>query len=211
MARRVKKLKLSGKSADKYSMRRFFVYIMFLLVVAGCTGEVNTNSIVRPATRTDRTASIVRMLDEQYPQVRDCYIERVAISINKASIKYRISPELITAVIMTESSLMRMTRSRYGAIGLMQVLPATGKAICDEMGIEWRGKRMLYEIDHNINIGTRYLRKLIDRYDRVDTALTAYNAGPTRVDRYLKKGKRYSDTYANKVLRTKRKLLTVSL
>ncbi len=102
-----------------------------------------------------------------------------------------------------------MARSRQGAIGLMQVVPRTAKTICAEIGIEWKGKRTLYDINHNIDIGTFYLRKLLKRYTKLELALTAYNAGPTRVDRYLKKGKMYSQTYAKKVLKKKRELLAV--
>ena len=95
-------------------------------------------------------------------------------SIEMASKKYKISSNLIRAVIKNESNFNAQAISSKGAKGLMQIMPETAKTL---------GIRDVFSIQENIEGGTRYLRQLMDRYqgDLVKT-LTAYNAGPSRVN-----------------------------
>lgn len=95
------------------------------------------------------------------------------IIINKSN-KYDLEPSLIRAVITAESNWDPEAISPKGAVGLMQLMPATAR----EMKID------PYSPEENIEGGTRYLRYLLDRFKgRIDIALAAYNAGPTIVDR----------------------------
>ena len=95
--------------------------------------------------------------------------------IARASRAYRVDPALVKAVIAAESNFNASARSRKGAIGLMQLMPATAR----ELGV-----REPSEPAPNVLGGTRYLRDMIDRFDDVSLALAAYNAGPHKVDRY---------------------------
>jgi hypothetical protein len=99
--------------------------------------------------------------------------------INTAAIMYGLPPRLITALIMTESSFNKNARSSVGAQGLMQLMPATAKAM---------GVTDPFDARQNILGGTKYLRYLIDSYEgNVENALMAYNWGPDNVNSYLKK------------------------
>lgn len=93
------------------------------------------------------------------------------------------STELM-AIARRESAFFPEVRSPVGARGLMQVMPATGKQVASKIGVSHRSAD-LYEVEHNVLLGSTYYRQLLDRYDgnRV-FALAAYNAGPHRVDRW---------------------------
>ena len=96
--------------------------------------------------------------------------------ILKAARKHELDPALIRAVIMVESSCNPKAVSRRGAKGLMQLMPGTAA----ELGVEDS-----FDPAQNINGGTRYLRKLMDRFDNdVQLALAAYNAGSRYVRKY---------------------------
>jgi soluble lytic murein transglycosylase len=68
----------------------------------------------------------------------------------------------------------------------MQLMPATGKRTAQKHDIRWTGTSGLYNTDHNIRLGTAYLREVMDRYgDNQVLASASYNAGPHRVRRWL--------------------------
>lgn len=96
--------------------------------------------------------------------------------ISDAALRYRLDPALIKAVIRVESAFNRYSVSGKGAKGLMQLMPDTAR----EMGVS-----RLFDPEENIEGGSRYLRKMLDRFDgNLRLALAAYNAGPNAVARY---------------------------
>lgn len=97
-------------------------------------------------------------------------------SVRNAATKYAISEKLIQSVIQAESNYRPDAVSPAGAQGLMQLMPATARAL---------GVSDPFDVDQNIDAGARYLRKMMDRFGGdIKLALAAYNAGPGTVRRY---------------------------
>lgn len=90
--------------------------------------------------------------------------------------KNDLEPELVAAVVQTESNFRPTARSGAGASGLMQLMPRTGR---------WMGAKNLMNPSDNVRAGTKYLKYLNERFDGNETKiLAAYNAGEGNVRRY---------------------------
>lgn len=89
-------------------------------------------------------------------------------------------------IARSESLFMRDIRSGAGAIGLMQLLPETGRRSAREIKLPYSGWDTLVDPDSNIRLGTYYLGKIYRRFDgNMALATAAYNAGPLRVEQWL--------------------------
>ena len=116
-------------------------------------------------------------LDLRFPMpYRDTFNHHAALQ--------RVPSTELMAIARRESAFFPEARSPVGARGLMQIMPATGRQVASSLGRPHAGSD-LYEVDHNVLLGSAYYRQLLDRFggNRV-FALTAYNAGPHRVDRW---------------------------
>lgn len=118
--------------------------------------------------------------------------------IYQESKKYGYDPLLLTAMIVTESSFNNWAQSHKGALGLMQIKLRTGHAMASEIATAWAGKPTLFDPASNIALGAFYLNKLVKRFKDMNVALEAYNHGPSRISRYLRKGQLPED-YSDKV------------
>lgn len=106
--------------------------------------------------------------------------------INQHAKQQAINPAWAFAIARRESSFMTDARSPVGAKGLMQLMPKTAKQL-DRSSVS---RKYLYNADNNIKLGTRYLRKLLDKNKGNQVLATAsYNAGPYRVRSWLKNTK----------------------
>ncbi len=106
--------------------------------------------------------------------------------------EFGVPVDLVYAVIKTESGFDSSAVSGKGAIGLMQMMPATFEWLTDDILREYLGIGMLYDPETNIKYGTYYLSRLYNRFGDWDTALAAYNGGEGNVSEWLK-DKKYSD------------------
>jgi soluble lytic murein transglycosylase len=97
-----------------------------------------------------------------------------------------ISSTWAYGIARSESLFMRDVKSRAGAVGLMQLMPATGRDVAKEINLPYSGLATLVDPESNIRLGTTYLGQMAQRYGGNQVLATAaYNAGPHRVDRWL--------------------------
>ncbi|MFV0278554.1 MAG: transglycosylase SLT domain-containing protein, partial [Parahaliea sp.] len=99
----------------------------------------------------------------------------------------QVSNTELMAIARRESSFYPRAHSAVGARGLMQIMPPTGRQVAAGLGVR-SSNGALYQVEHNVMLGSAYYRELLDRFggNRV-FALAAYNAGPHRVDRWRHK------------------------
>jgi len=112
------------------------------------------------------------------PQPRAAAVPRAEIDgfIEAHARRQRLDPELVRAVIQVESGFRPWAQSHKGAMGLMQLMPETARAL--SVTDPW-------DPNENLRGGTVYLRHLLDRFGgRLELALAGYNAGPENVQRY---------------------------
>lgn len=128
------------------------------------------------------TLAKVGYLDDvnlRFPKAFDKKITQYAIDRN-------INPAWAFAIARRESSFMPDARSSAGAKGLMQIMPATAKELKGSRVENW----YLYNAENNIELGTKYLRELLDKNKGNHVLATAsYNAGPHRIKRWLRNEK----------------------
>jgi soluble lytic murein transglycosylase-like protein len=111
---------------------------------------------------------------------------RLRAAVVDHAARHALDPDLVRAVIRVESGWNPRAVSRKGAMGLMQLMPATAA----EYGVADP-----FDPDENIRAGVAYLRRLIDRFDgRTELALAAYNAGPGAVEKYRRTVPPYRET-----------------
>ena len=98
----------------------------------------------------------------------------------------RIEPTWAYGIARSESLFMRDVRSSAGAVGLMQLMPKTGRMVARKIKLPYAGLATLTDPESNIRLGTSYLGEMAERFGghRV-LATAAYNAGPHRVDDWL--------------------------
>jgi len=96
--------------------------------------------------------------------------------------KRELPMALLYGIIKSESAFMEDARSPAGALGLMQVMPGTGRETARRIGMRYTGSRQLLRAKPNITLGSAYLKRLLDRYEgNIAMAAAGYNAGPHRV------------------------------
>ena len=106
----------------------------------------------------------------------------VVLLVRQIATEEGVDPDLAEALLRTESGGDIEARSRVGARGLMQLMPATAREIAGREGISLDGEDDLDDPRKNVRIGVIYLRDMLRRFEASEPlALAAYNAGPGRV------------------------------
>ncbi|HET8807351.1 MAG TPA: transglycosylase SLT domain-containing protein, partial [Methylophaga sp.] len=118
-------------------------------------------------------------LDQRFPVL---YIEDML----QAAKNQKLDVAWLLAIARQESAFNPAARSHAGAMGLMQVMPATARSTAKLLNKPLQSEAELYKPERNIEIGSRYLRKVYeDLQNNPVLATAAYNAGPHRVQRWL--------------------------
>lgn len=115
------------------------------------------------------------------------YPKKYSYEVEKYAKEYNVDVNLIYAVIKAESNFDENAVSRKNAKGLMQLMYDTAKDVAILNGLEIDENKIL-EPETNINIGTKYLSILLNKYGNIGVALAAYNAGSGNVDNWISKG-----------------------
>ena len=155
--------------------------------VAGAISTVATTAVKAPLEAAQAVASAagpvasapVKVAQAAAEQVKQQFFQKEvpfgSIIYSEAK-KNDLPPELVAAVVKAESRFVPTARSGAGAVGLMQIVPKTGR---------WLGARDLTNPAQNITAGAKYLRYLHDRFDGNSVkAIAAYNAGEGNVRKF---------------------------
>ncbi len=154
-------------------------------LLLGCTRQVEPFPHHAQAPRVDNRLS-ARWLP---PSVR-----RFDGLIAQSSLRHRVDANLLALVILVESGGNPVVSSPRGAIGLMQIMPATGREIARQLGIIGHVDARLFDPAYNIDFGAYYLARQLSRFRTtnatvtVERAAAAYNGGPGRLARHLRTG-----------------------
>jgi soluble lytic murein transglycosylase-like protein len=146
-------------------------------------------------------AGILAELRSRHTALADHELVALARTIVEESERHGFDPALVMAVIHVESGGYHLAVSHVGALGLMQLMPPTGEELAEKLDLPWHGPDTLFDPVLNVKLGVAYLRQLADRYDNVPTALAAYNWGPGRIDRRIRRGATVPSRYIEQVMR----------
>lgn len=117
-------------------------------------------------------------LDVRFPVLYEREVAKTAAQLD-------LDPSWIMGVMRQESAFMVDARSPVGALGLMQLMPATGSQMARMLKLPAPSRTVLLQADTNIRLGSNYLRHVLDELGNKVLATAAYNAGPHRVRRWL--------------------------
>lgn len=163
-------------------MSRWLLPLLSLLLLSAVVVEVPASAEVRVVRRADgstyvynvrarsmaEVANVARLRSASPTEAVEAMVERHAKGVS-------LEPELVKAVIQVESAFDTNARSHKGAMGLMQLMPATAAAYSVSDA---------YDPEQNIGAGTKYLKRLIDSQGGLELGLAAYNAGPGAVQKF---------------------------
>ncbi len=140
------------------------------------------------------------ILAERAPELNELQKEGVARAVVKAELEHGLPALLVLALIEQESHFRPKARGPGGSLGLMQLMPASARAVAERHDIPWQGTRTLHDPVRNVHLGVLYLAEMRDRFGSADLAMAAYNIGPGAVQKRLAKGLSCKGPYVTGVL-----------
>ena len=158
-----------------------------------------TARIYRDSGRYDRAIEVIKHGVPNYfavdvPELPRTYWEALFPKaywgdLKRFSTKNELDPYLVASLIRQESEFNPNAISRANAVGLMQLLPVTGRKVAKEVNLHHFSPSQLYTPAVNLQLGTRYFKSMVDKFGSFEYALAAYNAGSDRVQDWLSQGK----------------------
>ena len=124
--------------------------------------------------------------------MKSMYKKEYSEYVEKYSKEYKVEADLIYAIIKAESNFESDAVSNQNAQGLMQLMYSTAEEIAESIDLELTEEN-IFEPEINIQLGTKYISKLLEKYECIEVALAAYNAGSGNVDKWIKNGTIKSD------------------
>ncbi len=141
--------------------------------------EVADKALISPSFQNQASKDLAKLRQWLYP----LHYEQL---VKKYAKQYKVETALIYAMILEESRYRKDAISWAGAIGLMQIMPATGRQLARELKIRRFRTSMLKDPEINIRMGTKYIGYLNSIFDDNAMLVTgAYNGGPGRMRRWL--------------------------
>lgn len=120
--------------------------------------------------------------------------------VEREAARRGLDPLLVWSVMREESRFSPAVESPVGALGLLQIMPATGQMLARRHGVLYTGAHDLKDPEVNITLGVAYIADLLQQYDgRLHFAIAAYNAGPNAVDRWRAGGVDDIDAWAEDI------------
>ncbi|MFH0844843.1 MAG: lytic transglycosylase domain-containing protein [Pseudomonadota bacterium] len=151
-------------------------FIMILIFSMVLFPRYRFREELSPVLKGPRPFTIERHQEDERLSVTNTNENRFHSIIISAANAHRVDPALIKAVIMAESNYNPYAISKKGAVGLMQLMPSTAT----DLGIE-----DLYNPEHNIHGGVKYLKQLLKRFEGdLRMTIAAYNAGTSKIQQY---------------------------
>lgn len=163
------RIKNSKYEKTKGKKNKVIIIALFLVLIVGLLGPIGFG---------EKMMKI--MYSKKYENLVVIYSE-----------KYQVDSDLIFALIKAESNFNSSAVSGKGAKGLMQLMEETAKDVSKKTDLKIEpdeiGEKLL-QADVNIELGTKYISILLEKYNNTAIALTAYNAGIGTVDNWIEKG-----------------------
>ncbi len=142
-----------------------------------------SGSVSERGTVAERTRAVTMRRRGSWSLTSD-KVRDVSSLVTRAARENRLPEDLIYGIIWVESRFNPKAVSPVGARGLMQLMPRTADYLAD--CIDWRGRARSFDPKFNVAAGSYYIARLIKQFrGDEDLALAAYNAGPTKVRRWL--------------------------
>lgn len=170
-------------------------YLLGLIGDKKSSGKI-FDYIIENATSDGQIAVVMKLVNEFGDRQFDVKISRTAAKRNVFFIKdkFQIVQEvpndefapLVHAIVKQESGFAPLAVSQVGALGFMQLMPATAKLVAKDIGIKYDKHKLATNIPYNVKLGSFYLKKLIDRFNGSEMlAIASYNAGPNATQRWI--------------------------
>ena len=155
----------------------FSIIFTFSIIIFPREGIHKKTDLVLKGRRPYKQGITQNVTKNPFPLLKTSKKELVFYDIIlEAAEEHDVDPALVKAIIMAESGYNPAAISKKGAIGLMQLMPATA----GDLGVE-----DLFDPERNVNAGVRYLKRLLNQFEGdISLALAAYNAGSRKVKKF---------------------------